>query len=517
MNENRTQPADKGWNFDPMTGRPILRTPPALCRDAVFALLIFAGCLVFVNSALYNGFAGGFALAVWLLATAAILYLRGVLHFDLFGVVCLAACLISAGSFAWYGETSMTFWKLLFILLSASLFLVSATGAEQHLLADFRAFFAPFALFLRDACPHLPMTARAFFGKRRETRTAGRIVLGLLLAVPVVLLAGRWLVDADAAFDALVGGFRFDFGACMTTLIFGGLFFAFLFAFLFAARKGELRADTRKETPRIPILDSLTAGIVLGAVSVLYLVYLLSQLSYLTGGFAGLRPEDMTFAAYARRGFGEMCALCLFNLALVFFTRLFVRRDGERLPNALRVLVVFISGFSLFLIAAALAKMFLYIRTYGLTFLRLATSVFMFFLIFVFIAVAVKCFCERFAHIRVILLVGCVIAAAASVADLGALTVNYNLYAYESGLHETVDIDYFERCGDIAVPALVRLCDDEDSAVRYAAHQALRQLSNYRVERNLAARSVVSVRASRLLDENLYEIFPEQAEAQLID
>ena len=123
-------------------------------------------------------FTRGFALAVWLLAAAAILYLRGGLHFDLFGVVCLAACLISAGSFAWYGETSMTFWKLLFILLSASLFLVSATGAEQHLLADFRAFFAPFALFLRDACPHLPMTARAFFGKRRETRTAVRLFQG---------------------------------------------------------------------------------------------------------------------------------------------------------------------------------------------------------------------------------------------------------------------------------------------------------------------------------------------------
>ena len=513
MNENRTQPADKGWNFDPMTGRPILRTSPALRRDAVFALLIFAFCLAFVNFALYNGFASGFALAVWLLAAAVIVYLRGALHFDWFGVVCLAACLISAGSFAWYGETAMTFWKLLFILLSASLFLVSATGAEKELLADFRAFFSPAVLFLRDACPHLTMTARSFFGQRRGMRTAGRIALGLLLAVPVVLLAGRWLVDADAAFDALVGGFRFDFGELLTTLIFGGLFFAFLLAFLFAARKGELRADTHKETPRIPILDSLTVGIVLGAVSALYLVYLLSQLSYLTGGFAGLRPEDMTFSAYARRGFGEMCALCLFNLALVFFTRLLVRRDGERLPKTVRALVVFISGFSLFLIAAALAKMFLYIRTYGLTFLRLATSVFMFFLIFAFLAVAVKCFCERFAHVRVILLVGCVIAAAASVADLEALTVKYNLYAYESGLHETIDIDYLRHRGDIAVPALLRLCDDENPAVRYAAHQALRQEFNYRSDSRIAARSVVSARASRLFDENLYELFPEKAGA----
>ena len=303
----------------------------------------------------------------------------------------------------------------------------------------------------------------------------------------------------------------------MATLLFGGLLFAFLFAFLFAARKGELRADTRKETPRIPILDPLTVGIVLGAVSALYLVYLLSQLSYLTGGFAGLRPEDMTFSAYARRGFGEMCVLCLFNLALIFFTRLLVRRDGERLPGAVRAFVVFISGFSLFLIAAAIAKMFLYIRTYGLTFLRLATSVFMLFMAFVFIAVAVKCFCERFAHVRVILLVGCGLAAAASVVDLGALTVDYNLYAYESGLHETIDVDYLERCGDVAIPALLRLCDDENTFVRYAAHQALRDAYHARRSDGLAARSVVSVRASRLLEENLYEIFPEKTEGEPTD
>ena len=110
-----------------------------------------------------------------------------------------------------------------------------------------------------------------------------------------------------------------------------------------------------------------------------------------------------------------------------------------------------------------------------------------------------------------------VLAAAASVVDLGALTVDYNLYAYESGLHETIDVDYLERCGDVAVPALLRLCDDENTFVRYAAHQALRDAYHARRSDGLAARSVVSVRASRLLEENLYEIFPEKVGTLGID
>lgn len=518
MNTQNTQNAQNTQNTQPTSGDATLHTHTASRRDNIFALLLLAASIIFSYMALHVGFAAGFAVAVWLLAAVAMLYLRGRLHFDLLGTVSLVACLAASGSFLWYGMTAMTLWKLLLICMSASLFFVSASGDERGLLADFRAFFAPVVLFFGDSCPNLPMTARAFFGRRRGMRTAGCIVLGLIIAVPTVMLAGRWLVDADAAFDALVGGLRLDFSELMSTVIFGALLFVFLLPLMFAAQRGELRADANGKAPRIAVLEPLTVAVVLGSVSALYLVYLVSQLSYLVGGFAGMLPEDMTFSAYARRGFGEMCALCVLNLALIFFARLFLRDGEERLPGCIRILVVFISGFSLFLIAAALAKMLLYIRTYGLTFLRIATSVFMLFLFFVFIAFIVRCFCEGFKHIRAILLCGLLIATAASVADLEALTVRYNMYAYESGMHKTIDVYYLAHdCGDIAVPALLDLCDDENEYLRQDAVLALQNMSRFDRDGGPAAYSVASARAKRLLNENSHKFSPAKADAAPLD
>lgn len=395
----------------------------------------------------------------------------------------------------------MTPYKMLFVWLSGALFLVSATGAGASMLEDFRAAFAPLLLFLGGTCPMLGITARAFAARRKEGRKFLPVLCGLLLAVPAVLLLGLCLQSADAAFAAVVSQLRFDGTDVFLTLLFGILLFVFFFPLLFARRKKLKWTEADRTIESVPLLDSAFVTTVLAAVSALYVVFLASQLSYLVGGFAGVRPEELTFAAYARRGFGEMCVVCVLNLGLLFLARLFVRRKDGRLPRTVCAATVFISAFSAFLIAAAVAKMFLYIRTYGLSFLRLATSVFMLFLLFVFIAVSVKCFVPQFRHVRAILAVCFVLAVLCSLADLGAVTVQYNLYAYESGMHTAIDVDYLYACGDIAVPALVKLSGDTDEAVRADALSALKALREDRGGDRRSA-SAASLRADRLFAEN---------------
>ena len=81
------------------------------------------------------------------------------------------------------------------------------------------------------------------------------------------------------------------------------------------------------------------------------------------------------------------------------------------------------------------------------------------------------------------------------------MTVQYNLYAYESGMHEQIDVDYLYICGDVAVPALVRLSHAEDETVRTDALSALKALRDCR-DGDWRAASAASVRADRLFAEN---------------
>ena len=492
----QTQPAPAA-----APAKPTLPLPDCTDRDCRFAALLFVLCLFAANCTALCRTGIGYALSTLLLAGAALVYLRRELRWNALNVLCLAACVLVTASSAVFGETAMTPYKMLFAWLSGALFLVSATGAGASMLDDFRAAFAPLLLFLGGSCPTVGITARAFAAKRKEGKRFLPVLLGLLIAVPAVLVLGLFLQSADAAFAAVVSQLRFDRMDAFLTLLFGVLLFVFFFPLLFARQKKLEWTEADKTIESVPLLDSAFVTTVLAAVSAMYVVFLVSQLSYLVGGFAGVRPEELTFAAYARRGFGEMCVVCVLNLGLLFLARLFVRRKDGRLPRTVCAATVFISAFSAFLIAAAIAKMFLYIRTYGLSFLRLSTSVFMFFLLFVFAAVSVKCFVPKFRHIRAILAVCFVLAVLCSLADLGAVCVQYNLYAYESGMHEKIDIDYLYICGDVAVPALVRLSHAEDETVRTDALSALKALRDCR-DGDWRAASAASVRADRLFAEN---------------
>lgn len=119
----------------------------------------------------------------------------------------------------------------------------------------------------------------------------------------------------------------------------------------------------------------VTLNTFLGVVAFCYLLYLVSQLAYFFSAFEGILPEGYTQAEYARRGFFEMSALCSINLLMVLVSIGQVRRNPE-VPRLTRFLCLFILVFSLVLAACSASKMGLYIGVYGLTRLRVLTSLF---------------------------------------------------------------------------------------------------------------------------------------------
>ena len=502
----------ENYNFDPATGKPVEKPaeklPEVHRRDYVFLTLLCLFALLAANSFYIGGLQLGFAVGAVGLLLCTLLYLRGVLHFTPLGILALAAACVTLISFAIYENTAFAFFKFLFLILSLSVFFVSACGIKAPSLDDFRALLSPFYLFFGESCPAIPMTARAVAGSRDgKVKKLGKILLSLCIAFPILAVLATLLIFADQAFESFVDSITIDFDEIFFTLFLGALLVLFGIPLVFAIRKSKTRLKTSEAKPYLSILDSTVVDTVLLSVALLYLVFLCTQVSYLVGGFAGLLPEDYTYAEYARRGFFEMCLVCLCNLGLLFFAELLVRRTEDgKLPLVTRIAMVSISGFSIFLVVASIAKMLLYIRSYGLTFLRLGTSIFMVFLLSVFTALIIKIFCKNFKHMRVILAAACIILSVTALAEPYQVIANYNLYAYESGMHDAYELDtsYLAYdCGSYGVPALIKLTKDANPDVAARAKERLENMhSRYYFEKeDLRATSLSSMKANKMLKE----------------
>ncbi|MBR4768268.1 MAG: DUF4173 domain-containing protein [Lachnospiraceae bacterium] len=110
--------------------------------------------------------------------------------------------------------------------------------------------------------------------------------------------------------------------------------------------------------------------ILIALFSVFYVVFFVLQGKYFFSAFAGTLPEGYTFSTYAREGFFELCRVVMINFALLWVAF----RTGERKGPALKIAGTALVLETLLFDAIAFAKLFLYIREYAFTPLRLQSA-----------------------------------------------------------------------------------------------------------------------------------------------
>ena len=287
--------------------------------------------------------------------------------------------------------------QVLVLLVTTAYWTLSAFGAliEQHetsqwILADVWHAVAEVP-FRHIFCYWREM--RAGIRRTRSGRRLAGMLLGLGIAVPVLAVALPLLGRADAGFQVLVRqGMDYFWENCL------GYFLRFILsvpvaAYLFGlAYGGIVRKSTRdfhKDSVRAVVMKlhavpNVAVGTAVVAVCAAYLAFIGLQSTYLFSAFAGMRPENFTYAEYARRGFFELCQISLLNIAVLLGANSFsktARKDNK----VLRWLNVLMSVLTLFLIATAASKMLLYISAYGFTIKRILTSVFMLWMAIVFV------------------------------------------------------------------------------------------------------------------------------------
>ncbi len=436
-------------------------------KDIVFAI-IFIVCSILLSAfGIFGGLRAGFTVATLLILSAVTIYFKTKeTKPDTYSFVC---CLLSLGltvNFSITSNLTVRFWS--FVLLNLLLLIwFTSLISKEHTSGDLGIIKEIFLPIFCLALPNLP-TAISSLVSGRKNKTLGKIFLGIIPAIPVLLVIIPLLMSSDEAFHGMVSLAFENIVLLIFKLISGIIISVFLIAYCFSLKKKEIpqiKSGNFKGLESTPIISFLSV------LSICYLSYLFSQLAYFFSAFSGFLPKDyaFSFSAYARRGFFEMSAIAAINFIIIFAVLLLSTKKNGKIHLLSRILCTFIGIFTLLIISTALSKMFLYINHFGMTELRITTSVFMIFLAVVFVALMIRLYVPWVKVIKTGF-----IAASISLIILGTVNVNnmiaqYNYNAYKSGTLKEIDVSTIYELGDEGIPYLVKLAHDKNETVAHLA------------------------------------------------
>ncbi len=467
-------------------------TPPAVNRPATataLAVCALALAFLFWRWCTWGEFRLGFSITYFLFFACVTAFgarkARGGLRLRWNHILCGVTSLGLAATYALFNDPLLQLVAFGAIVLLTAWYLVGLYVCAKYSDGSLLSFLDAARILIILPFQRINRNIPALFRNKDGSRSRlGPILIGVCAAVPVLVVAGMLLSSGDAAFAATMEHFLRTLGEIIGQMALAVVFFFPLFNLLFMLEGSPeslqpARAAYIKPAQPSKKMDPAITSAFLGTVSVLYLVYLFSQLAYFFSAFRGLLPKDFTYADYARRGFFELCAVAAINLALLLLTlALARRREDGKLPLPARILTTFICAFTVLLIASAEAKMALYVRYYGMTRMRLMVALFILLLALAFLLLLARLFMRSFGYLKPLLAAACLLLLAMSFADIDRTVLKYNLWAYRTDRLETLDVEAFGQLGDAKVPYLIELSRSKDEKIR---DEALLQLDNYRL------------------------------------
>ena len=305
---------------------------------------------------------------------------------------------------------------------------------------------------------------------RKGSATLGWILLGLGIAViPTVVVA--LLLSYDKGFSAIMDNILDEIFSAdeifrqLRNVGLGILVGALMFGAILAGKhkKGKKTdsAVTPADVPATPKPDGahvFPVALVAAALTpilAIYVIFFISQWDYYVSAFTGIRPEELTYSDYAREGFFQLLAVTVINAVLSVGAATLTKRrpaDPDR-PNrdrthpVTRIYMAVMALSTLVLIATALAKMMLYVDTYGMTRKRTYATWLMLLLAVCFVAVILRQIFARLNLTGALLAIFLTFFVAVSVVNVDSLIMKYNVSAALDGNLRAMQGEVLTDCG----------------------------------------------------------------------
>ena len=480
---------------------------PGNKRDGIFAIILFGIAALLVDCLLFAGFGIGTSISLILLTVFAAIYLKNEKGISLYAIVTAVLSVVSSAAITLSNDGLAVFLSFALTLVLYTVMIFEISNKRRGKVGTIKSSLKLFYDSANSFFCNLGQGAYAIFkikdkNGEEQKGNIGKIILGLALAVPVLIIVVPLLVSSDQAFESLIskinGRTVFEI---ITVLLLGFLLLIMLFGQLFTLKNSPKKEDTQTGFKGI---DSVIITSFLSVISVVYLLYLLSQLAYFFDGFMGVLPIEFTAAEYARRGFFEICIITAINLTIVALSFALCKKTEKGLPIILKIICSFLSVFSLLLDATAIAKMVMYVKRFGFTRLRLFTTVFMVFLAILFIVAIFKLYIKNLKYMKTVLVVGTVFVLALTFFNVDGFISNYNVNAYLKEDLKTVDIEAISNLPTMSkVDGLITLYQnaEEQTVVENAKWELKRIFSeNYFLKDNKFVKKDKDIRSFNLYD-----------------
>jgi hypothetical protein len=313
------------------------------------------------------------------------------------------------------------------------------TAVQTVLLARINRFSWEQPLFLTDL---LRLTAQAILSfldpvrlslstlviSKAARRDLLKVVIGILISIPLLLVVLGLLTSADQIFSKRVNDFlaRIDFEYIRTLFNHACyvLFAAAVFSGVFWALRNRVQAI---------------------------------QFFYLFRVTDPDRSIGLTYAQYAQKGFYELTAVTLLNMFLVLCGAVFVRKEKTRrilVLNLLLSLLVLLSGI---ILASAFFRMALYEDGYGFTRARVFAQTMMVLMAVLLLLMLVRVWAGAFPFFKACLLSALLLYAGLNYMAADAFIARKNVDRFLAG--KAIDASYLARLSDEAVPQMLRFLD----------------------------------------------------------
>ncbi len=226
-----------------------------------------------------------------------------------------------------------------------------------------------------------------------------RVLKGVVMAVPILIIFGALFSQADLAFSQFLSNFidinisersiqylvllafAFVTGLCYLSYI-------FFSPPVIPVSTNESSSAGRPESS-INSDRSIEVLVFLSLISLLFFLFIGFQVTYLFGGQANITTWGFTYAEYARRGFWELLMVAILSLFVLLASEQFAGTEEKKNKHFLVPALVLITEV-IVVIISAFKRLSLYIDAYSLTEQRFYVTVFVIFLLALFILLAIK-------------------------------------------------------------------------------------------------------------------------------
>lgn len=300
-----------------------------------------------------------------------------------------------------------------------------------------------------------------------------KIVLGILLAAPVLIVLLLLLGAADPAFGKILDPTSFLSSLFNISSMWSVIVFLIVLAITISLITNWYFSDGEYFKPPGPgkFLDPIIAAVFSISINLVLLVFVLVQFVYLFGGEDRILSQGFTYADYARRGFFELTLVALLVMSIVYFINRARSNNSMVATVVLKASLIAKILFTFVILVSALFRMNLYTSSYGLTELRLYVQMTIIFMALVFGFMIVGLIADKVMKYLGVFnfTVACLLLFGLAVINPDAHIVNTNIGLAESGQRE-FDSRYVSE--NLSSDGLVYLVSSDELIEQYSGFSA---------------------------------------------